>query len=105
MTTKTNIQAGYKDSSVGVIPQEWEVKRIKDICNIDADSLTARTSPDYEFEYISLSDVDGDSFDITTSHQIFKYAPSRARRIVKKGDVVISNESPSTSDNDIYSNS
>lgn len=94
MTTKTNIQAGYKDSSVGVIPQEWEVKRIKDICNIDADSLTARTSPDYEFEYISLSDVDGDSFDITTSHQIFKYAPSRARRIVKKGDVVISTVRP-----------
>lgn len=94
MTTQNNIQAGYKDSSVGVIPQEWEVKRIKDICNIDADSLTARTSPDYEFEYISLSDVDGDSFDITTSHQIFKYAPSRARRIVKKGDVVISTVRP-----------
>ena len=28
MTTKNNIPAGYKDSAVGVIPQEWEVKRL-----------------------------------------------------------------------------
>ena len=28
MATKNNIPAGYKDSAVGVIPQEWEVKRL-----------------------------------------------------------------------------
>ena len=28
MTTKNNIPAGYKDSAVGIIPQEWEVKRL-----------------------------------------------------------------------------
>ena len=32
MTTKNNIQAGYKDSAVGIIPQEWEVKFFKDVC-------------------------------------------------------------------------
>lgn len=94
MTAKNNIPAGYKDSAVGVIPQEWEVKRIQEICKVDAKSLSAKTSPDYEFEYISLSDVDSDSFDISTSHQIFQTAPSRARRIVSKGDVVISTVRP-----------
>ena len=94
MTTKNNIPAGYKDSAVGIIPQEWEVKRIQEICKVDAKSLSAKTSPDYEFEYISLSDVDSDSFDISTSHQIFQTAPSRARRIVSKGDVVISTVRP-----------
>lgn len=94
MTTKNNIPAGYKDSAVGVIPQEWEVRRIQEICKVDAKSLSAKTSPDYEFEYISLSDVDSDSFDISTSHQIFQTAPSRARRIVSKGDVVISTVRP-----------
>lgn len=94
MTTKNNIPVGYKDSAVGVIPQEWEVKRIQEICKVDAKSLSAKTSPDYEFEYISLSDVDSDSFDISTSHQIFQTAPSRARRIVSKGDVVISTVRP-----------
>ena len=28
MTTKNNIPAGYKDSTVGIIPQEWEVKAL-----------------------------------------------------------------------------
>ena len=28
---KNNIPAGYKDSAVGVIPQEWEVKRLRNI--------------------------------------------------------------------------
>ena len=91
---KNNIPAGYKDSAVGIIPQEWEVKRIQEICKVDAKSLSAKTSPNYEFEYISLSDVDSDSFDISTSHQIFRTAPSRARRIVSKGDVVISTVRP-----------
>ena len=33
MTTKNNIPAGYKDSAVGIIPQEWEVKRLGLVCN------------------------------------------------------------------------
>lgn len=33
MTTKNNIPAGYKDSAVGVIPQEWEVKYLGDLCD------------------------------------------------------------------------
>lgn len=32
MTAKNNIPAGYKDSAVGIIPQEWEVKRLGEIC-------------------------------------------------------------------------
>ena len=33
MTTKNNIPSGYKDSAVGIIPQEWEVKRLGLVCN------------------------------------------------------------------------
>lgn len=29
---KNNIPAGYKDSAVGIIPQEWEVKLLDDLC-------------------------------------------------------------------------
>ena len=29
MMTKNNIPAGYKDSAVGIIPQEWEVRQFK----------------------------------------------------------------------------
>ena len=34
MTNKDkNIPQGYKDSSLGIIPKEWEVKRLGDLCN------------------------------------------------------------------------
>ena len=32
MATNNNIPVGYKDSAVGIIPQEWEVKFFKDVC-------------------------------------------------------------------------
>ena len=32
MTTKNNIPAGYKDLAVGIIPQEWEVKKLSKVC-------------------------------------------------------------------------
>ena len=32
MTTKNNITIGYKDSAVGIIPEEWEVRRLGEIC-------------------------------------------------------------------------
>ena len=36
MTTKNNIPAGYKDSAVGVIPQEWEVRSFQECFHISA---------------------------------------------------------------------
>ncbi len=33
MTEKTNIQQGYKDSPLGIIPKEWEVKRLGEVCS------------------------------------------------------------------------
>ena len=32
MTMKNNIPVGYKDSAVGIIPQEWKVDRLGEIC-------------------------------------------------------------------------
>ena len=59
MTTKNNIPAGYKDSAVGIIPQEWEVKRIKDLGSV----ITGSTPPtadvsNYGSEYMFVSPAD-----------------------------------------------
>ena len=40
MTTKNNIPAGYKDSALGIIPQEWEVKYLGDLLARLANGLT-----------------------------------------------------------------
>ena len=59
MTTKNNIPSGYKESAVGIIPQEWEVKRIKDLGSV----ITGSTPPtadvsNYGSEYMFVSPAD-----------------------------------------------
>ncbi len=90
----SNIPQGYKNGPLGIIPEEWKTVCFEDIAHIDKDSLTAKTPVDYEFDYVSLSDVDSEDFKIETTRQAFKTAPSRARRIVNKGDILLSTVRP-----------
>lgn len=94
MTNSKAENTGYKDSPLGKIPSDWEVRHFEDIAVIDKDSLKVNTPKDYQFEYVSLSDVDSEIIEIETSTQIFGTAPSRARRIVKKGDILMSTVRP-----------
>lgn len=88
------VKPGYKMTSLGVIPEDWEVKRFETVADIDKNNLSTNTQVDYEFRYISLSDVDSKVAKIDTTFQIFRSAPSRARRIVKRGDVLMSTVRP-----------
>jgi type I restriction enzyme S subunit len=85
---------GYKHTPLGWIPIEWDVDHLENISDVDKLCLNGNTDADYSFDYISLSDVDSDHFEITTSRQVYKNAPSRARRIVNKGDVLMSTVRP-----------
>lgn len=94
MLETETIPTGFKQTALGQIPCDWEVKHFEDVAEIDKESLNGNTSKDYEFDYISLSDVDSDDITIETTKQIFISAPSRARRIVHKGDVLMSTVRP-----------
>lgn len=54
---------------------------------IDYDSLTNNTNKDFEFEYITLENVNN-GFLKETIHCTFETAPSRARRVVHKDDIL-----------------
>jgi hypothetical protein len=58
-----------------------------------ADNLSSATSADYAFNYISLEDVDLGSLR-SYSEQIFYSAPSRARRRLRTGDILVSTVRP-----------
>jgi type I restriction enzyme S subunit len=72
---------------------EWKTVSLGDIGEIDPENLTGRTSPDYSFKYISLEDVD---FGVLRNYTelVFRLAPSRARRVVRNGDILISTVRP-----------
>ena len=72
---------------------DWEVKRLGDVADIDPENLGGNTAIDYEFNYISLEDVDCGVLR-GWSEQVFYAAPSRARRRLRKGDVLVSTVRP-----------
>lgn len=69
---------------------EWKTVKIRNISEINPKSLSENTSPEYEFTYIDLSST-GEPEQIDFSRKIlFKNAPSRARRIFEKNDILLS---------------
>lgn len=72
------------------IPDHWLIKRIKNVATYNNDALDESTDPDFEIDYIDISSVTLTG-GIEKSEKIaFEKAPSRARRKVKHGDIIVS---------------
>ena len=85
--------AEYRDSGVewiGEVPAGWEVKSLKFTATINDDTLLENTDPDFEFDYVDIGSVDYVEGISSKETMIFENAPSRARRIVKSGDTIVS---------------
>ena len=68
--------------------------RFRDIAEVDKAVLASSTSPDYTFRYISLSDVEPGRISDELPVYRFSDAPSRARRRVATGDVLMATVRP-----------
>ena len=81
---------------MNAVPTGWARDRLKDVAAINAVALSAGTDPDYEFDYLEISNVD--YYGIVKPDAIerlrFEAAPSRARRRVAAGSTVISSVRP-----------
>ena len=64
--------------------------RLKDVAFVNLRTLDESTKGDYKFRYIDISSVSADNGIILGDEITFQEAPSRARRIVKKDDVLVS---------------
>lgn len=84
---------GYKQSELGEIPEDWEVRAIHELGIVDPENLPSTTNPDYEFKYISLEQVDTGVL-LGTATYSFSTAPSRARRVLRRHDVLLSTVRP-----------
>ena len=83
----------YKDSGVewlGEIPPHWHSRQLKYLCSYNDEVLSEATSDDYEIEYVDISSVSAIDGISNTEAMLFGDAPSRARRIVRDGDILIS---------------
>ena len=83
----------YKPSGVdwlGEIPAHWEVQRLKYLATVNDEALPETTAPDLEMTYVDIGNVDSIAGITGGEDLLFEDAPSRARRIVRQGDVIIS---------------
>lgn len=83
----------YKDSGIqwlGEIPTHWEIAKLKHKASCNDDVLSENTDADSIIRYVEISDVDSSEGIKCSSLLTFGEAPSRARRITRVGDVIVS---------------
>ena len=83
----------YRHSGVnllGRVPEHWEVRRLKHSLGVNVAVLPEDTEPDYEFRYIDIGSVETGELTSDPIPLRFETAPSRARRVVRPGDTLLS---------------
>ena len=90
MTEKTNIPQGYKDSPLGIIPQEWEVKRLGDLCYNQGDYGLNAPAVEYSKDlptYLRITDID-DNGKLNSTDKKSVNNPSAEDYYLNDGDIV-----------------
>ena len=93
VTKGLNPDAPMKDSGVdwiGNIPKHWEIKKLKFISRINNSTLPEKTNSKLEIKYVDIGSVTFEERVVSTEAFDFGNAPSRARRIAKNHDTIIS---------------
>ena len=83
----------YRDPAVaglGEIPAHWEVRRLKDHVEVNALVLPEDTDSDYTFDYVDIGSIEVGRLSSALKTIRFGSSPSRARRVVRPGDTLVS---------------
>lgn len=72
------------------IPEHWDLLPIKHWVTINAEVLPETTDPAYSFSYIDIGSVGTAKLLENPQQMYFSTAPSRARRIVRNRDTIVS---------------
>ena len=72
------------------IPGHWEERRLKTLVTCNDEALSEKLDKDTEIQYVEIGDVDQVNGIKNSTFYKFKDAPSRARRITRVGDIIIS---------------
>lgn len=94
MVEKTNIPQGYKNSPLGIIPEDWEVKRIKDCTYLLTNGFVGVATPHYTEDvtgvtYIQGFNVTEGGFNLTGIKKVTKeFHKKNNKSSLKEGDLL-----------------
>ena len=86
----------FKDTEIGRIPKEWEIAPLKEVVDINKETRDPkREFPGKTFSYIDIDSIENGTGIIKGAKEILgKEAPSRARRLIRYYDVLMSTVRP-----------
>ena len=75
---------------LGDVPEHWDVRWLKFWVDTNKRTLSEKTDPNFQFRYIEIGGVSAGELLTEPAAIRFGSAPSRARRIVRQGDTIVS---------------
>ncbi|OHX36946.1 restriction endonuclease subunit S [Methylomonas sp. LWB] len=93
VTRSIDASAKLRPSGVdwlGDVPEHWVIKPLKRWVHLNAGTLGEKTRPEFEFRYVDIGSVKTGRLAKELERMCFAAAPSRARRILRRGDTIIS---------------
>ncbi len=85
-------EQAFKETEIGRIPDDWRVVKVKDVAKINELSIDKNYRHDI-IEYIDISSIENRQISSVQKLSISE-APSRAKRIVRDNDILISTVRP-----------
>ncbi len=76
-----------------MIPEGWKESVISELAEVDPETLPSTTNDSEVIDYISLEDVSRGRL-LATTRLMFSEAPSRARRVIRRNDVLFGTVRP-----------
>ncbi|KKH45970.1 restriction endonuclease subunit S [Methanosarcina sp. 1.H.A.2.2] len=75
---------------IGEIPERWEVNKLKHSASINPNVLPENTDPEFVLKYVDIGNVGLGKMVDSPKEMKFIDAPSRARKVVRENDIIIS---------------
>ena len=90
----------FKQTEIGEIPKDlsesygWRSANLGGLAQVNPEQLGSRTAPDYLLEYLDIAAIEQPGVIGASRTFRFSEAPSRARRLAREGDILVSTVRP-----------
>ena len=90
----------FKQTEIGEIPKDsnesygWRSANLGGLAQVNPEQLGSRTGPDYLLEYLDIAAIEQPGVIGASRTLRFSEAPSRARRLAREGDILVSTVRP-----------
>ena len=84
----------FRKTEIGAVPGGWGIGSLGELAKLNPEQLGSGTDADYLLEYVDIAAIEQPGLIGDSQKYRFADAPSRARRKIRKGDILVSTVRP-----------